>query len=744
MSAESPATLPPAGESALAEPGRPQRPRREIRPRRIPKLRTDLEVSRQRYEGQLFAVIKDPISLQYFRVPWRDYELVRLMEGCRNAAAAVRIWKKQKPELALEMSDELLIKKVNALARDFEMKKLCQMTAADLMRQRDRRQNNKSFGRRIGWLVSWLVVRKSLFDPDPMLTWLTPKIAFIFRPWFQIASLLLLFSATWTLLTHLDEVQFDLGWFLAFDNLALMFVSIMILKVIHEFGHGVTCKYFGGEVHEVGFMLMILTPMFYVNTSDTWLFPNKKHRMAVSAAGVYVEMIIASLLVYVWLFLAPGFAKQFTFNAIIAASFTTLLFNANPLMRFDGYYVLSDWLEIPNLRQKSRAYLGQQFRKFFFGKDFPETRATQVGRDSKVFMIYAVLSFGYLLLLMSHVFARLHALDKYGLSIIAYVLVSMWALGSIILPIARFFTSPYRNASHLPLMKRLRPAFITVGLILAVVIIINLPFQKTVVRSCALELADAFVVRAEQPGFINEILTQEGDVVEKGRVLGRLRNPELQTRLTTQRETLRQAEAQLNLALSENNAQKFKVASHQREEAIADLKDTESKVTQLGLSTGLEGRVLTRNMKDKMGKYLEAGEPYCMVGPANDFNILIPLSEREARFIKKGAPVVLKVNALPDMTFHGQIVQEPLATIAGGLPASLTARRGGDVATTIDKSGKEKLLERQWYAQLKITESSHLLRPGMTGRVRVDCGMQSVGRVIGQKMLDSINLDYRL
>ncbi|HSI11889.1 MAG TPA: hypothetical protein VK961_07585, partial [Chthoniobacter sp.] len=105
---------------------------------------------------------------------------------------------------------------------------------------------------------------------------------------------------------------------------------------------------------------------------------------------------------------------------------------------------------------------------------------------------------------------------------------------------------------------------------------------------------------------------------------------------------------------------------------------------------------------------------------------------------------VLKVNALPEMTFHGEIVQEPLATIAGGLPASLTARRGGDVATTIDKSGKEKLLERQWYAQLKITEASHLLRPGMTGRVRVECGRLTVGKILEQKFMDSINLDYRL
>ena len=109
----------------------------------------------------------------------------------------------------------------------------------------------------------------------------------------------------WTLSRTIHDVHFDKDWFFTFGNLALLFVSIILLKIVHEFGHGVTCKHFGGEVHEIGFMIMILTPMFYVNTSDTWLFPNKKHRMYVSAAGVYVELIFAAVLVYVWLFLAP-------------------------------------------------------------------------------------------------------------------------------------------------------------------------------------------------------------------------------------------------------------------------------------------------------------------------------------------------------------------------------------------------------------------------------------------------------
>ncbi len=435
--------------------------RKDQRVRRIPRLRRDLEVSRQRYERQPFAVIKDPISLQYFRVPWRDYELVRLMDGCRNAAEVVRKWKKRFPELALEMNDSLLLKKVGVLIRDFESRKLCDMAAENLLRLRARQKDMKTLGRRLMWMVSWLIIRKSLYDPDPLLTKVTPKLAFLFRPWFSICAGLFVASAIWTLFSHVHDVRIDMGWFFTFDNIVLMLISIVLLKIVHEFGHGITCKHFGGEVHEIGFMLMILTPMFYVNTSDTWLFPNKKHRMAVSAAGVYVEVIFAAILVYVWLFLAPGFWKQFTFNAIMAASVTTLVFNANPLMRFDGYYVMSDWLEIPNLRQKSRAFLGRQFRKVFFGKAFPEPTKSVPGRDSTTFAIYSTMSFAYLLVMMSHVFKRLHLLDRFGLSIVAYVLVSLWAMAVLVWPISRFFSMPYKTVARLklklPLMKRLRP-----------------------------------------------------------------------------------------------------------------------------------------------------------------------------------------------------------------------------------------------------------------------------------------------
>ncbi len=724
-------------------------PRKEPRIRHIPKLRRDLEVIKQRYERLPFAVIKDPISLVYFRVPWRDYHLMKIMEGCRNGPDVVRKWKREVPELALEMSDALLLKKVAMLIRDFESRKLCEMSATTLLKNRARRQDRKTIGRRVAWMVSWLIIRKSLYDPDPLLARITPKLWFLFRPWFSIGALLFILSAGWTLITHLSEVHFDKDWFLAPGNLGLLFVSVILLKIVHEFGHGVTCKHFGGEVHEIGFMIMILTPMFYVNTSDAWLFPNKKHRIYVSAAGVYVEMIFAAALVYVWLVLAQGFWKQFTFSAVIAASFTTLLFNANPLMRFDGYYAMSDWLEIPNLRQKSRAFLGRQFRKLFFGKAYPEVGARVVpGRDSTTFAIYSLLSFGYLLFLMSHVFRRLHLLDKFGLSLLAYLLVSLWAIAAIIWPITRFFGTPYKNAARykiqLSLMNRYRPLIVFLGLVLAVVIILNLPFPKTVVRSCALELADADMVRAAQPGFVSEVLAKEGDMVQKGQVLARLRSPDLQTKLVTQRESLRQADSALNQAISENDAQKFKVATHQREEAVADLKDTESKVSDLSMAADSDGRVLTRNLDDKLGRYLAAGEPLCIVGPSSDFDILVPLTEQEARFVKRGAAVVLKVTALPEITFHGEVTQEPLSTLGNALPASLTARRGGDVDTTIDKAGKEKPLEHQWYAQVKIEESSHLLRPGMTGRVKVKCGIQTVGRVLGQKLLDSINLDYRL
>ena len=129
---------------------------------------------------------------------------------------------------------------------------------------------------------------------------------------------------------------------------------LIVTKSIHELGHGLMCKHFGGECHEIGFMLLVMTPAMYCNTSDSWLLPNKWHRIAIGGAGMYVEIVMAAICTFIWWHTQPGVIHYMALNVIFLCSITTLLFNANPLLRYDGYYMLSDYLEIPNMGQNPK------------------------------------------------------------------------------------------------------------------------------------------------------------------------------------------------------------------------------------------------------------------------------------------------------------------------------------------------------------------------------------------------------
>lgn len=715
-------------------------PRRKVFP-----LRTDLEVTEQAQRGRQYAIIKDPVSLEYYRISWSDYELAQLLRDAGDVEGWIARWMDKFPSLATQPREKLLIK-AKALLGNLEIKQLCALPGQGAVNYARSREKMKKKTRPVRWMTGWLMMRKSLYDPDKLLALLAPRFAFIFTRWFTALWILLMIGAIAIFATHTHEISFNPAWFFSLGNLALLYICFVGLKIVHELGHGLTCKHYGGEVHEVGMMMMALHPMFYVNVSDAWLLPKKSQRIAVSAAGVYVELIFACLLTYVWVILAPGFLKDFTFNAILVASVTTVFFNANPLMKFDGYYILSDWLEIPNLRERSMKYVGSKFRRVFFGRD-PEAEAKtpEIVRQSRALAIYAVLSFLYLVFVMWNVLHMLDNLfDRVGLRFLGHLLVLLWVTASIGFPLWMFFSQRRREKKPLTPAQRLRPLAVSAGMILVGAAILALPWRKTVSRSCIFELANPYQVRAEQAGFVQEILRREGDRVTRGEVVARLRSPVLESLLATQKDALREADTRLNQAQNEDKVQHYEAFLRQKSEILAGLEEIEERMEQLQLRAGTDGLVLTRNLKDQMGRYLKPGDTYCTIGPEGDYEVLIPLSEREARFVETGDSARLRLAGLPEETFHGRITQKPLTTISGELPAALTARRGGDVASTVDTSGSEKIMEKQWFAVLRLDEESGLLRPGMTGRVQIDCGTSTIGRLLGQNMLDFINLDYRL
>ncbi|MEZ6094343.1 MAG: biotin/lipoyl-binding protein [Pirellulaceae bacterium] len=318
--------------------------------------------------------------------------------------------------------------------------------------------------------------------------------------------------------------------FFAGRNWFLLAVVLAVTKVGHEFGHGLACKRFGGQCHEMGLMLLVFTPCLYANVSDGWMLPSKWKRILISAAGMYVELLMASLATFVWWFSEPGFVNQLALNVMFVCSVTTLLFNANPLMRYDGYYILSDWIEIPNLRQKASSLINQTLTNWLFeieGKPDPFLP----NRKRWLFVLYGVASVAYRWLITFSIFWFLYkVLEPYGLKVIGQMLAVTSLFGLLFGPVMaakRFFTVPGRWAA----VNRVRMA--TVGLVLVVLVmtVLSFPIPHYVNCTCYLQPTKSAAVYVQEPGTIDQIHVNHVQTVSVGDPLLTLSSRELDYRV---------------------------------------------------------------------------------------------------------------------------------------------------------------------------------------------------------------------
>ena len=268
--------------------------------------------------------------------------------------------------------------------------------------------------------------------------------------------------------------------FFSFENALLLSVTLGVTKVLHEFGHGLTCKHFGGECHEMGVMVLVLTPCLYCNVSDSWLLPSKWARAAIGAGGMYVELVLASAATWMWWYSEPGLWNHLCLNCMFVCSVSTVVFNANPLLRYDGYYILADLTEIPNLRQKATSVLTRKMGEWFLGLEQPDDPFLPE-RNQIFFALYSVAASIYqwvivysILFFLYHVF-KPYRLEKIGQLI---ALASLWGL--IVMPlyqVGKFFYVPGR----LEEVKKGRMFASLAGVIVIVLAVFFIPLPHSVI-----------------------------------------------------------------------------------------------------------------------------------------------------------------------------------------------------------------------------------------------------------------------
>ncbi|MGA3171263.1 MAG: efflux RND transporter periplasmic adaptor subunit [Chthoniobacteraceae bacterium] len=716
----------------------------------IPPLRSDLIVIKQFYEGRTFYVVKDPISLQYFRLTAEDYFLATLFDGKRDMRRIQQEYVERFPHLRLDFSEEEISERLSRFANDLGLLQFLTIQGVQLKPRYDAIKRAKKHGKGgfYTFVNNMFFFRRSIFDPDKLFSRMAKPLWWIWTRQSLWISICMVVAATIVVYQKYDATGAMMSRFFSLNNIALIWVTTIIIKSIHELGHGLTCKHFGGEVHEVGVMLLVFTPYFFVNVSDCWVLPDRNKRILISAAGIYVELVLASLATFLWAVVQPGAFQQILWNIMVIASISTLIFNANPLMRFDGYYIMTDWIEVPNLCNKSRSFIGYQVKRLIFGSDYQDASMARLPlprRRFGLFYFYAVASYiyGYFVIYRLTRFMAPH-LAPFGLQKLA-TWFSVTALTAwVVMPLWSFMKSLQITRNDWGPGGRMRRLGIVGGCALAFfTIFCFVPVPLVIKRNVAVELASPEDIRPDYQGFVDKILVKEGDKVPPGGAVAQLSNRDVQQDLVEATAQLAVAEAAVQRALAEDKPDELREAQPIVDRMKKRLADAQQSVDRLTLRSKLGGTVLTHDLQLLLHRELHINDVFCQVAPLDEMRIVIPLNEKQVRWVRKGQPVEIKSYAYPGIPLHGTIAADPVILVGEDMPAAFSARRHGDVPTAFDRSGKEIPLERTYEAEIQVDNRQGLLREGMTGRAKIDAGRYPWGRLVLQSLLDLVSLDYR-
>jgi putative peptide zinc metalloprotease protein len=401
-------------------------------------------------------------------------------------------------------------------------------------------------------------LRFRAFDPDRLFTWLARKVSLFFTPAFVGFSAVTILIAVVVSVANWPELQSELPRLYTFQSLAVAWTMAVLVIVAHEFAHGLTCKHHGGKVREIGFLLIFLQPAFYCNVSDAWLFREKSKRLWVTFAGAWFEMFLWAGATLVWRITEPNTLVNYLALVVVATSAIKTFFNLNPLIKLDGYYLLSDWLEVPNLRQRAFAYLGRCVERLWSS---PGCEPIPMRRERAIFLVYGVLAWTYSFWLLAWV-----------LSFFAGILVRKfqgWGFIFFVLSCGFLFHRPVRKVLHAFLrlftvresmrawVKRLVWLAILAGGVVALFRVhtdLKIPGSFTILP---LRNAD---VRAEVEGIIQEIFVDEGEAVQPGGRVAALFDRDYRAELRKTKAETDEKEARLRLLKAGTRPEEIEIA----------------------------------------------------------------------------------------------------------------------------------------------------------------------------------------
>lgn len=689
---------------------------------RRPQLVEGVRLVEQRLKGEPSFVAKSPSTGTYARFREHEASVIRLLDGERTipqvAAALVAS--------GLAVSSAAVEGFVNRLASlGFVERTLEERTSAQLERLRQERKQRR---RRPLFRGELLRMRFPVGNPDALLSRTMPWVRWAFTPAFVATSL----AAFATYLVFMGVYWHELSSSFAalvhpahlnLVTVVLFWTTFTVIGAIHELGHAYACKHFAGEVPEMGMMILYFQPAFYCNVNDAWSFPELRHRLWVTVAGGWIELWLAFAGAVVWLLAEPGtLVANIALLLTVLAGGLTLLSNANPLLPYDGYFALSDWLEIPNLRQRARSYLAWFVESRMLGR--PREEPVVTPRERRIFLWYGALAVLYI------------AFVYYMLSTImlgwVYRTFGVWVLATLIGAIAlrqrdwlrasyfgirRALSEAHRGIVR-RLVARLTPSWVkdAVGVVPArwrgwravgavVMLSLLLPWPRTVSgRWNALPLRHA-VVTAPMAGVVTEVFAHEGDHVQTGAPVLRLLDRALDAREPIERQTRDSLVALVQASRARVGSEQSALAVR---EAGAEARYTATAMERRGsiVRASSDGVVLTQHAERLSGQSVPTGMPLLHIGSLDSLDVRVRLRGGGALAARAEMPVSLLLDVEGAHSVRTRLLRvSPIAAADGAGEVEAIVRvpadnewRAGTSGRAIVRVGRSTIAGALWWA----------------------------------------------
>lgn len=681
-----------------------------------PRLKSHSRIYPQRFRGETWYVLQDPQSGRFHRLSAAANLAVCLMDGRRSVQA---VWDALGVQLGTGQptQDELI-------------RLLGQLHAADLLAgdgpadlgELVRRGDRITRGELLGRLRNPIAVRLPLVDPDRFLAATLPFVAPAFSPlgfllWLGVLAMGLVLAAL-----HADALAADvMDRALLPSNLALMLLVYPVLKGLHEMGHGWATKRWGGEVHEFGVMLLVLFPVPYVDASDAAGFASKWQRVVVGAAGMMVELALASLAMVLWILAEPGLVRAVAFDVVLVAGVSTVLFNGNPLLRYDGYYMLADLIESPNVGPRANGYLLYLAKRWLLG--VRDARSPVSARGERAwFVAYGISSFAYRLVL-----AFVIALYLAGKAFLLGAVLAVTALvAMLVLPLLRGL----RYLLSSPELRGRRGRAVVAAALVVVALagaVLAVPAPYATLAEGVVWVPENGTVRAGTSGAVLRLLAEPGSEVEAGQPLVALDDPVLEARIAALAAQQEQVGLRLGAAMV-SDLVSSEMYRQQLQHVGAALEQERRRREELTVRAAAAGHLVVPIAADLPGRMVERGAVLGYV-------------------VQPGRPVVRALVGQDDVDLilrRGLHVQarfaqrvgevrdaEPLRAVPGAverLPSPVLGRDGGGpwVEAAIDATGQPRLVQRAFLIDFAVEGSVPGGTIGSRVYLRIDHGSEPV------------------